>query len=67
MISVEIDGCRGAHTELWGLEHRNRFFFLLVVRGPPCSTLFPYAALFGSENAILAVGISDTGFMSTRV
>src|SRR6266487_6878078 len=39
----------------------NRFFFFLMIRRPPRSTLFPYTTLFRSRNPAL------TGFQAPKV
>src|SRR3989442_4777110 len=36
-----------------------RFFFFLMIRRPPRSTLFPYTTLFRSLIAVLEVGVRD--------
>src|SRR5256885_6214518 len=38
-----------------------RFFFFLMIRRPPRSTLFPYTTLFRSEGdvAVVPVGVGD--------
>src|SRR3712207_9143759 len=37
------------------------FFFFLMIRRPPTSTLFPYTTLFRSQGALADVGPADDG------
>src|SRR2546427_13252889 len=42
---------RGAHLSSWSPSNRLRsFFFFLMIRRPPRSTLFPYTTLFRSPD-----------------
>src|SRR5258708_18287827 len=38
-----------------------RYFFFLMIRRPPRSTLFPYTTLFRSEQCVAANGLRDGG------
>src|SRR5258708_36879196 len=37
---------------MWCADHRNVFFFFLMIRRPPRSTLFPYTTLFRSTGPL---------------
>src|SRR2546429_7117702 len=45
---------------VWRLSVMSYFFFFLMIRRPPRSTLFPYTTLFRSAYAVVGVG-GDVG------
>src|ERR1039457_7409902 len=47
----------GAPLRTGRTEHLFRFFFFLIIRRPPRSTLFPYTTLFRSRRTDFAVAV----------
>src|SRR3982751_6484257 len=46
-------GGSGGHPSVRGRQLGRNFFFFLIIRPPPRSTLFPYTALFQSISELL--------------
>src|SRR5712664_937057 len=50
--SVVVSGGSGVYTYQWSSGGSNTFFFCIMIRRPPRSTLFPYTTLFRSLGGI---------------
>src|SRR5258708_38460122 len=44
-------------SDMFSGSNRSHFFFFLMIRRPPRSTLFPYTTLFRSEAGLLVEGL----------
>src|SRR5205823_13514434 len=59
-----ICSCRYPHNHLLNLHFYHSFFFFLMIRPPPRSTLFPYTTLFRSP--VQQVIVIDGGLWITH-
>src|SRR2546430_13456431 len=48
------------------MAHTDFFFFFLMIRRPPRSTLFPYTTLFRSPTAVLGGGVACSKALAAR-